>query len=236
MPTKIEWCDETWNPLSGCTPVSEGCANCCAAAMCRRFGKKWGRKNGNDFSKVEFHEDKLGIPAKWKNPRRIFVNLMSDTFGEQVRTDWILQILSAAQNAPQHTYMFLTKRPERTSALTHYFNDNPRWMLGVTVENQRRADERIPRLSHIPPQSRFISAEPLLEAIGIYRYLRNRQIRWVICGAETGPCARPMNIDWALQLRRQCSIAEVPFFFKKAGNKIATPKDLQIREFPEQSF
>lgn len=251
MPTKIEWTDETWNPITGCTPISEGCQNCYAKRMANRLKGRYGYDKDNPF-KVTLHPDKLDEPLKWKKPRMIFVCSMGDLFHEDVPTTFIDQVLEIIAACPQHTFLALTKRPEN---LKHKIygttEENPyrqlgggdylsNLWLGVTAENQQRADERIPMLLQIPAVKRFVSIEPMLgpvrfktekemyeEAAGMglenmffsFNNINPNGIGldWTICGGETGPGARPMHPDWARSLRDQCHAAGVPFFFKQWG-------------------
>lgn len=241
--TKIEWCDSTWNPITGCTPVSEACQHCYAANIAKRF---WGDRK---FSDIRFHRRRMLQPLNWRKPRLIFVCSMGDLFHESVGANWIDSILEVAESQPRHTFLFLTKRPSRMA--NWKFPDNC-W-LGVTAENQKRADERIPTLLQIPAAVRFVSIEPMLGDIklsqGWVDYLegwatdaepdidgspipvqvQTHKLGWVICGAETGPGARYMQRKWALDLHKQCRNAGVPFFFKKAprGEGYKLP-----REFP----
>lgn len=263
--SKIEWLDggASWNPITGCTPISEGCANCYARTMAEtRLRGMFGYDKEDPF-KVTYHFDKLEQPLKWKKPRKIFVCSMGDLFHEDVPTGLILDIFGVITGADQHTFLILTKRPERMKSFMEYINrfrttplENV-W-IGVTAENQRTADERIPTLLDTPAAKRFVSVEPMLEQIDLNLFGNRRCgyvdkvqhtpglvpslvpvsfIDWVICGAETGPNARPMSLDWARDLRNQCAAGNVPFFFKKAG-PIGTliPVDLMIREYPKEEL
>jgi len=271
--SKIEWLDggASWNPITGCTPISEGCANCYAKTMAEtRLRGKFGYAQEDPF-KITFHEDKLNQPLEWKRPRKIFVCSMGDLFHADVPTEWINKVFSVIQQAKQHTFIILTKRPERMQQYIRSVNkcrscpenDIPfsNVWCGITAENQRTADGRIPILLSTPAVKKFISVEPMLERIDIMRYLPEYDYRptyeyyqkaypdcgnvpilikpgidWIICGAETGPNARPMSLEWARDLRDQCAEANTPFFFKKAG-PVGTPipEDLTIREYPELS-
>jgi len=245
MTTKIEWTDETWNPITGCTPISEGCQNCYAKRMAKRLKGRYGYPDIGPFD-VVYHKNRLTRSLSWKKPRRIFVCSMGDLFHMDVRTNWIYDIFYLMAHLPQHTFIILTKRPERMSYFISKVLDKDEWplknvWLGVTAENQKRADERIPFLLKIPAAVRFVSIEPILSFIDLTIYEVNkgkesnflRNLDWVICGGETGPGARPMKIEWARSLRDQCRLAGVPFFFKKVGSKQETPNDLKIREWPE---
>ena len=267
--TKIEWAEDVWNVITGCTPISEGCAKCYAKRMATRLRGRYGYPADDPF-RVTFHPDRLEQPLKWRKPRRIFVCSMGDLFHNDVQFEQIDAVIRVIAKARQHTFMILTKRPGR---MAEYFTDLstvngatrfeypggvldmryhssaisfrcgqplPNLYLGVTAENQQRADERIPLLLQIPAAVRFISVEPMLSSVDISHWLymageRIDQLNLVICGAETGPGARPMYLEWARDLRDQCKEANVPFFFKKAGPKgTPIPNDLMIREFPRR--
>ena len=263
--SKIEWLDggASWNPITGCTPISEGCANCYAKTMAEtRLRGMFGYDKENPF-KITYHFNKLDQPLKWKKPRKIFVCSMGDLFHKDVPTGLILDIFGVITGADQHTFLILTKRPERMKSFMEYINrfrTTPLknvW-LGVTAENQRTADERIPILLDTPAAKRFVSVEPMLEEIDLNLFRNDRStyvmskvnhhpgyectgqrsfVDWVICGAETGQNSRPMDLKWARDLRNQCAEANVPFFFKKAG-PIGTliPVDLMIREYPKEEL
>lgn len=242
--TKIEWCDTTWSPVTGCTPISDGCKNCYAKRMAHRLSnneKVHNRERYNDFL-VNYWPERMRYPAHWTKPRKIFVCSMGDLFHTNVRHDWIRKIISRTVRDPQHIYIFLTKRPERMKHIMIGFEDviqNNIW-CGITCENQQTADERMPVLLETPAAVRFVSVEPMLDKIdlsGLPGFLdfscttEPKHIDWVICGAETGPNKRPMENEWARHLRDQCKSADVPFFFKKATGE--TPDDLKIYEFPK---
>ena len=242
--TKIDWADEVWNPTTGCTKVSAGCKNCYAERIAGRF---WGERK---FTEVRCHEERLLDPLHWRKPRRVFVDSMSDLFHPDVPAEFIHDVFSSmiGYGNTRHTFMILTKRPERmleilTSELFTFWhrqdaNDhikNHVW-LGVSVENQATADERIPLLLQTPAAVRFVSVEPMLEKIELPTYWQysspdgfenngpgnwriggwGEDIDWVICGCESGPGARPMELDWARSLRDQCVEAGVAFFLKQA--------------------
>jgi len=237
----IEWTDATWNPVSGCSRVSDGCRNCYAEALSHRFGwttKTWSHVNA--VENVRLHEERLDAPLHWRKPRRVFVNSMSDLFHEQVPDAFIKRVWQTMRAASRHTFQVLTKRPERMRAFVQryypeaLFSSNV-W-LGVSVENQRAADERIPLLLQTPAAVRFLSCEPLLEMVNIAPYLGLEEgepeypwepvsyervepsgISWVIIGGESGPKARPMNEAWAYYLVQQCQAAGVAPFVKQMG-------------------
>lgn len=301
--SKIEWTDATWNPLRGCSRVSEGCRNCYAERVAARFssgpyidpsqeadredipaqpyhglakmtpdGPRW----TGDVRLVKY---KLSDPRRWKRPRRIFVNSMSDLFHEKVPDAWIDQIFAVMALAPQHTFQVLTKRPER---MRQYLGSgsyeshrrvqvwNARlpmcgkpvppmdWplknvWLGVSVENQATADERIPLLIHAPAARRWISYEPALGPVNLNDYLLQQIVggphdgklfyglNWVVVGGESGPGARPFDVSWAHEIVKSCKAVEVPVFVKQLGACVVTqnanlfdfPMSIQAHEFGE---
>jgi protein gp37 len=255
--TKIEWTDETWNPVTGCSKVSQGCKNCYAERDWNRLSANpktvyWGRK----FTDVEEHIDRIMQPLRWTRPRMIFVNSMSDLFHEDVSNYFISEVFATMALAPRHKFQILTKRPERmraymlevsaalklamppkfaqsiASAMSHpeALHEWPLenvW-LGVSVENQKAADERIPILLDTPAAVHWASLEPLLEAVDVSEFIPGVRwfdsdfpmegtLDWVVVGGESGPGARPMHPDWARSLRDQCAGAGVPFLFKQWG-------------------
>ena len=258
MATKIEWATETWNPVTGCTKVSEGCKNCYAERMANRLQGQFGYPADDPF-RVTLHEDKLDKLKGWEKPRRIFVCSMGDLFHAEVPFDFQRQVFDRMWNFPQHTYLLLTKRPNQMKDFFQKIGirtqctaetELPFIWLGVTAENQATADERIPVLLDIPAAVRFVSCEPLLERVDVSEYLdpcynafsgdygvEERDDRpildWVIVGGETGPGARYMDPDWARAIHGACHSAGTSFFFKKMSNNEKTPLDLMIREFPD---
>lgn len=269
--TKIEWADATWNPVRGCEKVSEGCRNCYAARMAARFsgegqpyeglaemtphGPRW-------TGDVQLVPEVLDQPLKWRKPRRIFVNSMSDLFHEDVPDEFIARVWTIMASCREHTFQILTKRPRRMMEWVNRVKDwegykthngeppaayggngiivggnewpLPNVWLGVSVENQKVADERIPLLLQTPAAVRFLSCEPLLGPVDLKPYLEpyirtkhdgskrgtvwaDPGIDWIIVGGESGPGARPMHPDWVRSIRDQCKAAEVPFFFKQWG-------------------
>ncbi len=232
MPTKIEWCDESWNPVTGCTPISEGCKNCYAKKFAYRFRGRFGYPKDNPFTPCTIHMDKFKKLSTWtRKPRRIFVCSMGDLFHKVVHTKIIHDILHAICLHKMHTFMMLTKRPYRMKqeiiswmrkTNEYYDTPIPNLWIGVTAENQKRAEERIPILMGTPAVVRFVSIEPMLEPIDLWPFgtlpEKNNKVfellDWVICGKENGPGARPFKKEWAISLRNQCKIAKVPFFYK----------------------
>ena len=251
MATKIEWATESWNPISGCTPVSEGCQNCYAKRMACRLKGRFGYPEDNPFQ-VTFHSDKLDQPLKWKKPRMIFVCSMEDLFHENISHSDRNNIFEAMDAADWHTYLLLTKRPDTALDFDKWREES--WLeyphspwkehiwLGVTAENQRLADERIPILLQIPAAKHFVSIEPMLGPVDLpwLRYgLLDRGyydiLDWVICGGESGSGARSMQPDWPQSVKDQCQAADIPFFFKQWGgiNKKQAGRLLNGQEWSE---
>ena len=220
--TKIEWATASWSPITGCTPISEGCQNCYARRMAIRLGGRFGYPQDDPF-RVTFHPDRLGQPERWRKSRRIFVCSMGDLFHENIHEETIRDLFAIMVHESHHTYLLLTKRPERMDHIIDWIGNEfplgrkPNIWLGVSVENQARADERIPILLQIPAVVKFVSIEPMLGPVDISKYLRpgSRQLDWVIMGAESGPKARPMRYEWAFDIADQCQAAGVPLFYKQ---------------------
>jgi len=219
MSTKIEWAEETWNPITGCTPISEGCAHCYAARMAKRLAGRCGYPADDPFQ-VTLHTDKLDVPLHWRKPRVVFVCSMGDLFHKDVNKWYIVRLLRVMRECEHHRFLLLTKRMERAARIIAWIMEKnlycwplPNVGLGVTCENQDAAYERIPLLLACPAAMRFVSVEPMLEAmaIGILG------LDWVIGGGESGPGARPMDPQWPRDMRDQCVAAGVPFFFKQWG-------------------
>ena len=268
--SRIEWTDASWNPVTGCSKVSQGCKNCYAERDWARLTAPRTPPNiytGRDFTDVRCHPERLDQPLRWRKPRRIFVNSMSDLFHKDVPDEFIDQVFVVMVRARHHVFQVLTKRPARMlDYLTRFKPDSEgfvtrggrramgklgngpifnssRWppphvWLGVSVEDQATADERIPLLLQTPAAVRWVSAEPLLEQIDLTKlgnsYVRRNaltgfldagpatlmrdalpRLDWVVAGGESGPKARPMHPDLARSLRGQCQAAGVSFFFKQ---------------------
>jgi protein gp37 len=242
--TKIEWSDATWNPVTGCTKVSPGCDHCYAETMHERFNGK------GSFATVTLAPHRLAVPLSWRKPRRVFVNSMSDLFHDDIPDEYIAQVFAVMAACPQHTFQVLTKRHARMRSLLNRFLadrlvsavswdmgqgfvDDSRWplpnvWLGVSTEDQKWADIRIPALLETPAAVRWISAEPLLGPIDIVQAVnklgwlsparfRPGGLDWVVAGGESGPGARPMDPQWARLIRDRCVEADVPFLFKQWG-------------------
>lgn len=243
--TGIEWTDATWNPVTGCDKVSPGCDRCYAET----FAERWRGTEGHYFEAgfdVQLRPDKLDMPLRWTKPRKVFVNSMSDLFHDKVPDEFIAKVFSVMACADHHTFQLLTKRHGRMRSLltSEAFRELvfkcqaldlpgdvmgdywplPNVWLGVSAEDQKRADLRIPALLDTPAAVRFVSAEPLLGPINLHTDpieagspFWGSQLDWVIVGGESGPDARPMHPDWARSMRDQCVDAGVPFLFKQWG-------------------
>ncbi|MEM7737642.1 MAG: phage Gp37/Gp68 family protein [Deinococcota bacterium] len=220
MSTSIEWTDETWNPVVGCTKVSQGCKNCYAKTLHDKRhkayldGKQMPKQYAEPFETIQLKPERLEQPLHWRNPRKIFVNSVSDLFHEQVPFEFIDRVFAIMAATPKHTYQILTKRPERMHLYLRnlYKKPLPNVWLGTSVENQD-VIHRIDELRQVPAVLRFLSCEPLLGPLELDLH----DIHWVIVGGESGKDARPMHPDWARAIRDQCIEADVPFFFKQWG-------------------
>ena len=213
----IEWTDATWNPVTGCTKVSPGCKNCYAERLAARLLAMGNPRYGNGFA-VTPHPDQLTLPLRWRRPKRVFVNSMSDLFHPSVPEEYIRRIFDVMTEAHWHTFQILTKRSDRLAALAPDLPWPPNVWPGVSVENARYT-WRIAHLQTVPAAMRFLSVEPLLGAIP---KLPLQGIQWVIVGGESGGGRRPMAEAWARDIRDQCANAGVAFFFKQWGGR--TPK------------
>ena len=215
--SKIEWTDATWNPIRGCTKISPGCVHCYAETFAERFRGVPGHPYEQGFD-LKLIPEKLEEPLRWKTPRMVFVNSMSDLFHEGVPDDYIEAVCRVMARAEKHTFQVLTKRSERMRDLLKTKLDfaaaEPRIWFGVSVENRRHGLPRIEHLRSAPAGLRMLSVEPLLEDLGT---INLSGIGWVIAGGESGPRARPLHEDWIRSLRDQCAAANVPFFFKQWG-------------------
>ena len=238
--SKIEWTESTWNPVRGCTRVSEGCRFCYAERIAARFSGKGmayedlakNTKSGPRWTQqVILVPELLNEPLKWKKPRRIFVNSMSDLFHEKVELPYIQKVFAVMEKADRHQFQVLTKRAERLLE----FNSKLPWptnvWMGVSVEDERVTD-RIEALRQTDAHIKFLSLEPLLGALP---NLDLSGIDWVIVGGESGPGARDMEKKWVIDIREQCADADVAFFFKQWGGKrkSKTGRELEGRTYDE---
>ena len=210
--SKIEWTDATWNPATGCTRISAGCAHCYAERMAKRL-KAMGQPHYRRGFKLTLHEDALDLPLGWKRPQVIFVNSMSDLLHEDIPEDFILRVFDVMRRADWHVFQVLTKRSERLRELDSLLEWAPNIWMGVTVENSDYLS-RLRDLRATGAHVKFVSFEPLL---GPVRRATISGLDWVIVGGESGPGARPMKPEWAQDLRDRCRGALVPFFFKQWG-------------------
>jgi len=228
--SEIEWTENTWNPVTGCTKISPGCKHCYAERMSRRLQAMKQANYVNGFQ-VTLHEKTLGIPFRWNKPSTVFVNSMSDLFHEDVPIDYIARVFEVMHQASRHHYQILTKRAERLAELNRYLDWPANVWMGVSVEN---ADYqyRMDYLKSVGARVKFVSVEPML---GPVWQLDLKGIDWVIVGGESGPGARPIKKEWVLGVRNQCLDAGIPFFFKQWGgvNKKKAGRVLEGRVWNE---
>jgi protein gp37 len=208
----IEWTDATWNPVTGCNKVSQGCKHCYAERFAERFRGIPGHPYEQGFD-LRLWPERLSLPLEWKEPKRIFVNSMSDLFHEKVPVEFILRVFDTMVKAKWHTFQILTKRAKRAAEIGPLLPYRPNIWQGVSVENSDVA-WRIDELRRVPAMVRFLSLEPL---IGPIPDLDLNGIHWVIVGGESGPGARPMDTDWVREIHDACRQQSVPFFFKQWG-------------------
>jgi protein gp37 len=248
----IEWTDATWNPVTGCDRVSEGCDHCYALTLAARLKAMGNRRYQHDGDPrtsgpgfgLSLHLDQVDLPLRWKRPRTVFVNSMSDLFHDRVPDAFISHVFEVMGSAQQHVFQVLTKRPGRMASLLTRWTKGlaagedeslppvtepfgwpfPNVWLGTSVETQKWANVRIPQLLRTPAALRFLSVEPLLGPVDLGCYIGRERptIDWVIVGGESGPEHRPVDPAWVASLRDQCVAADVPFFFKQWGGR--TPK------------
>lgn len=208
----IEWTEATWNPVTGCSKISMGCANCYAERLAMRL-KAMGQKNYINGFEVTLHPHTLELPRTWRRPRHIFVNSMGDLFHERVPFDFIQSAFNVMNEARWHRFQVLTKRAERLAELCRALNWSENIWMGVTVEHETYK-KRLDCLRIVPAAIRFLSLEPLL---GPLPNMDLTDIDWVIVGGESGAGARPMHKEWVIDIYQQCLKAKVPFFFKQWG-------------------
>ena len=238
--SKIEWTESTWNPVRGCTRVSEGCRFCYAERIAARFSGKGmayeglakNTKAGPRWTQqVILVPELLNEPLKWKKPRRIFVNSMSDLFHEKVELSDIQKVFAVMEKADRHQFQVLTKRADRLLKFNTELSWTPNIWMGVSVEDEHVTD-RIDALRQTDAHIKFLSLEPLLGALPD---LKLDGIDWVIVGGESGPGAREMEKKWVIDIRDQCADAKVDFFFKQWGGKrkSKTGRELEGRTYDE---
>lgn len=246
--SKIEWTQKTWNPITGCNKVSQGCKNCYAEVMHKRLMGMYPEKYSKPFfDGVQLHEKELNKPYQWK-PSLIFVNSMSDLFHEDVPFEFIKKVLAVIHDKKTHTFQILTKRAKRMREFFTWLNNEDlsvnfsNLWIGVSVENQQTANDRIPHLVAIHGGNKFLSCEPLLGNIDlgsiVYETILGKMsgsgfiesaIGWIIAGGESGHFARPMDVDWVYSLMNQSKEMKIPFFFKQWGEWVPIcqiPSDL----------
>jgi protein gp37 len=228
--SKIEWTESTWNPVTGCSKISVGCRNCYAERMALRLKAAGSRNYVNGF-RITPHPHALKIPLRWKQPHTIFVNSMSDLFHRDVPFNFISKIFDVMCQASHHRFQALTKRSHRLLQLSPKLPWPENVWMGVTVENAN-CTFRIDHLRQTPAAIKFVSFEPLL---GPIPNINLEGIDWIIVGGESGPGARPMQPEWAIDIRDQCLTAGVPFFFKQWGgvNKKKNGRKLEDRTWDE---
>lgn len=222
--TGIEWTEATWNPVTGCSKVSPGCAHCYAETISMRFG--WSRRPWtpvNADENVVLHPERLDQPRRWRRPRTIFVNSMSDLFHPVVPDEYIERVFDVMVRAERHVFQVLTKREERLAELADRLPWPSNVWMGVTIEN-RRFVHRADYLREVPAAVRFISAEPLLTEV---TKLDLADIDWLIAGGESGPGARRLDLAWVIDLGERCTEAGTAFFMKQLGTVLA--KELGVR-------
>src|SRR6266849_4539381 len=230
--THIEWTDATWNPVTGCSKISPGCKHCYAERMSHRL-QLMGQPNYKNGFRLTLQPQMLELPLRWKSPKRIFVNSMSDLFHRDVPVEYIKQVFDVMGRADWHQYQVLTKRSERILELTEVLDWAPQIWMGVSVENEKYT-YRIDDLRKTGAHVKFLSLEPLLGPLGKLNLLK---IDWAIVGGESGPGARPMEASWVIDIRNQCRKQGVAFFFKQWGgvHKSKTGRTLEGRTWNEMS-
>lgn len=232
MPKKsnIEWTEMTWNPVTGCTKISPGCKHCYAEKMAKRL-HAMGSPRYKDGFKVTLQDDLVDLPKRWKAPRKVFVNSMSDLFHPLIPAEFIQRVFKTMNECSQHQFQVLTKRPERLLELSATLTWTANIWMGVSVESQKYVS-RVEALTQVPAQVRFLSVEPLLGPIPDLPLIG---IHWVIVGGESGARARPMKAEWVKDIFRQCRKSKVAFFFKQWGGvrKHVTGRTLHGRTYNE---
>jgi len=221
--SSIEWTEATWNPVTGCSHVSAGCANCYAERFALRLQAAGMPKYRNGF-KVTTHEKELVTPQSWRKPHDVFLCSMGDLFHDKVPSGFIQRVFDVMKACPHHRFQVLTKRSGRLRQLAGTLPWPENVWMGVTVEDGRVLS-RIDDLRVVPAKVRFLSCEPLIDDVG---HLPLDGIHWVIVGGESGPGARPMKKEWVLSIRRQCRAANVPFFFKQWGGTRKHPNGREL--------
>lgn len=228
--SKIEWTESTWNPVTGCTKISDGCANCYAEKLALRLKEMGQKKYSNGFN-ITLHPETINEPLKWKKPRMVFVCSMSDLFHKDIPSDFILKVFKTMNNAGRHIFQVLTKRPQRLLEIRNEINWTDNIWIGTTVESEKYA-YRIKYIKDIPARVKFLSLEPLLSSVG---NISLDGIDWVIVGGESGPVSRHVRKEWITDIKDRCEDNGIPFFFKQWGgvNRKKAGKELDGRTFTE---
>jgi protein gp37 len=212
LKSKIEWTEATWNPVTGCSKISEGCLNCYAERLAYRLKAMGNKRYKNGFD-VTLHHDLIDLPLKWKEPKMIFVNSMSDLFHKDIPLSFIKDVFKTMKNAHWHTFQILTKRSQRLAELSDKLQWPTNGWIGVTVESHKYM-YRINDLQKIPAVTKFVSFEPLLSPISD---ISLEGIDWAIVGGESGPKCRMISAEWVRTIRDTCRKKQIPFFFKQWG-------------------
>jgi protein gp37 len=212
--SSIEWTQATWNPLTGCNKISPGCKHCYAERMAKRLHAMDNPRYRDGF-RLTLHPDLVDLPLHWKQPRVIFVNSMSDLFHKDVPDDFIQSVFRTMNRADQHIFQVLTKRADRLARIAPSLTWSGNIWMGVSVERQDYT-WRVDALRRVPAKVRFLSCEPLLGPLT----LDLKGIHWAIVGGESGPGARPMDLQWAREIRAQCQRDGVAYFLKQLGGAI----------------
>lgn len=215
----------TWNPVTGCTKVSQGCKNCYAERIAKRL-KELGAAKYVDGFNVRIHQNLIDRPYLWQKPKIVFVNSMSDLFHEKVPTEFLQRIFHVMKECQRHTFQVLTKRTNRLKNIAALLDWPPNVWMGVSVEDER-VIHRIEDLLSCPAKNKFLSLEPL---IGPLPNLPLQGIDWVIAGRESGPNARPLKLTWVIEIQKQCESANVPFYFKQWDN---TKKAINVKQLSQ---
>lgn len=239
-PTTIEWAEKTWNPVTGCDKVSDGCTHCYAltlAARLKAMGNRRYQRDGHPVTSgpgfgLQLHPDLVDAPRRWRKPSVVFVNSMSDLFHERIPFEFLRAVFATMEATPQHTYQILTKRATHLTRVAGRLPWPSNVWMGVTVENQAAVERRARRLLRVPAAVRFLSVEPMLGPVDLSEVFYVREgigpdalridigenpIHWVIAGGESGHGARPCDLDWLRSLRDQCQEAGVAYFLKQLG-------------------
>ncbi len=235
----IEWTDSSWNPITGCTKISQGCKNCYANRLAMRLQRMDPDGKYKNGFKLTTHEKDVGLPLRWKSPKVIFVNSMSDLFHKDVPDDFILKVFETMENAHWHIFQILTKRPERMNDFTNniFKKELPNVWLGTSIEDDR-VKNRIDYLKTTKAKVKFISFEPLIGPVGD---IDLSGIHWAIVGGESGPDFREVEKKWIKEIRMQCRRDHVPFFFKQWGGVTSKSRGRELDgrvydEYPKEYY